>query len=177
MFFTQFGLLFSNMEWFVLVLFIIGVACMIVELLQPGFGVFGISGIALLVLAVILRAVFHKDGDAVLVQVFQFILLDVLLLGVLLLVLLIAQKKGWLKKTPFFHTGTAVGEERSDGTKDYAFLLGKEGVAATILRPSGKAEIEGALYDVESDGFLIEQGEKIKVTVVEGGVVKVAKIN
>ena len=177
MFFTQFGLLFSNMTWFVLVLFIIGVACMIVELLQPGFGIFGISGIVLLVLAVILRAIFHQEGDVVLVQVFQFILLDVLLLGVLLLFLLLAQKKGWLKKTPLFHTGTAVNEERSDGTKDYAFLLGKEGVAATILRPSGKAEIDGTLYDVESDGFLIDRGESIKVVAVEGGVVKVAKIN
>lgn len=175
MFFTQFGLLFANMEWYVIVCLILGVACLIVEGIQPGFGVFGISGIVLLVASIVLRAVFHKPEDNVLMQVFQFLLLDVVIIAVGVLLLVLAQKKGWLKKTPLFLAGTAVDEAFSDGTKNYAFLLNERGVAVTVLRPSGKAEIDGKTYDVESADFLIEKGENIIVTAVEGSVIKVKK--
>ena len=176
MFFTQFGLLFANMQWFVIVCLILGVACLVVEGIQPGFGVFGISGIVLLVAGIVLRAVFHQPEDNVLMQVFQFLLLDIIIIAIGLLLIFLAHKLGWLKKTPFFLSGTAVDEKFSDGTKNYSFLIEKEGVAATVLRPSGKAEIEGKLYDVESADFLIEKGEQITVTAVEGGVIKVKKI-
>ena len=175
MFFTQFGLLFANMQWFVIVCLIVGVVCLIVEAIQPGFGIFGITGILLLVAGIVLRAVFHQPEDNVLMQIFQFLLLDIVILAIGIGLLVLAQKKGWLKKTPFFLSGTAVDETFSDGTKNYSFLIEKEGVAATVLRPSGKAEIEGTLYDVESADFLIEKGEKIRVTAVEGGVIKVKK--
>ena len=173
MFFTQFGLLFTNMEWFVVVCFVVGVACLAIEVVQPGFGFFGISGIVLLVASIVLRAVFHKENDVVLVQTFQFVLIDAIIFGIMMLFLILAQKKGWLKKTPLFHTGTAVDEAFSDGTKNYAFLEGKEGVSATIMRPSGKIEIDGELYDAESTGFLIEKGKPVKVVALEGGVIKV----
>ena len=175
MFFTQFGLLFANMPWYVIVCLILGVVCLVVEGIQPGFGVFGITGIVLLVGSIVLRAVFHQPEDNVLMQVFQFLLLDLIIIAIGIGLLVLAQKKGWLKKTPFFLAGTAVDETFSDGTKNYAFLLGKTGVAATVLRPSGKAEIDGKTYDVESANFLIEKGEQITVTAVEGGVIKVQK--
>ena len=175
MFFTQFGLLFSNMEWYVIVCLVVGVVLLAIEAIQPGFGVFGISGIVLLVLGVVLRAVFHKADDNVLMQAFQFIMLDVIIVALGVVVLIVVQKAGLLKKTPFFLNGTAVDEKYSDGTKNYADLVGKEGVSVTVLRPSGKAEIEGDVYDVESVNFLIEKGEKIVVTATEGGVIKVKK--
>ena len=175
MFFTQFGLLFSNMEWFVIVCFIMGTAFLLIELFLPGFGFFGISGSAFVVASIVLRAVFHKKEDIVLMQAFQFIIVYVLIFGAALLFLGIAKKKGWLKKTSLFHTGTAVDAAYSDGTVNYGFLVGKDGVSATVLRPSGKAEIDGKIYDVESDGFLIEKGVKIKVTAWGGGTVKVTK--
>ncbi len=176
MFFTQFGLLFSNMEWFVLVCFIAGLVLIFVEMLEPGFGAFGITGSICLVASIVLRAVFRKDEDVVVMQIFQFVLLDAIIFGILFLFMFIAHKKGWLKKSAIFRTGTAVDEKFSDGTKNYLFLLGKQGDAVTVLRPSGKAEIEGVIYDVESDGFLIEKGVKIKVCAVEGGIIKVTKV-
>ena len=174
-FFYQFGLLFSNMAWYVIVCLVIGIVLLAIEAIQPGFGVFGISGIVLLVLSVVLRAVFHKPDDNVLMQCFQFVLLNLIILAIGVGFLVLAQKKGWFKKTSIFLNGTAVNEEFSDGTKNYADLIGKEGVAVTILRPSGKAEIEGAVYDVESSNFLIEKGENIVVVATEGGVIKVNK--
>lgn len=171
-FFQQFGLLFSNMEWYVLVPFLVGLIFLFVEFLQPGFGLFGIAGIVLLALSIILRAVFHTPEDNVVMQVFQFLLIDVLVLALCFLALFFAQKKGWLKKG-ILSVGTAVDPDFSKGTKNYAFLIGKEGTAVTVLRPAGKAEIEGNVYDVVSTEFLIEQGKSIVVTATEGGEIKV----
>ena len=175
MFFTQFGLLFSNMEWYVIVCLAVGFVLLVIEAVQPGFGVFGISGIVLLVAGIILRAVFHKPEDNVLMQCFQLVLLDVLILAAGVGLLVLIQKKGWFKRTSIFLSGTAVDEKYSDGTHNYADLIGKEGVAVTVLRPSGKAEIDGVIYDVESMNFLLEKGEKIEVVATEGGVIKVKK--
>ena len=159
------------MEWYVLVPFLVGLIFLFVEFLQPGFGIFGIAGIVLLAISIVLRAVFHAPEDNVVMQIFQFLLLDVLILAICFFALFFAQKKGWLKKG-IFAVGTAVDPDFSSGTNNYNDLLGKEGVALTTLRPSGKAEIEGNVYDVVSD-FLIEQGKEIVVTAVEGSKIEV----
>ena len=69
--------------------------------------------------------------------------------------------------------GTAVNKDRSDGTIDYSFLVGKEGTTTTQLRPSGKVEIDGKFYDVESTGFYIDVNSSIIVTEIKDGVIKV----
>ena len=171
-FFHQFGLLFSNMEWYVLVPFLVGLIFLFIEFLQPGFGVFGILGIILLAVSIVLRAVFHSPEDNVLMQVFQFLLLDVVILALCFSALFFAQKKGWFKKG-IFSTGTAVDTDFSKGTKNYTDLVGKEGIAVTVLRPAGKAQIGENVYDVVSAEFLIEQGTPIVVTATEGGEIKV----
>lgn len=160
------------MEWYVLVPFLVGLIFLFVEFLQPGFGIFGISGIVLLAVGIILRAVFHTPEDNVVMQMFQFLLLDVVILALCFLALFIAQKKGWLKKG-IFSVGTAVDPDFSNGTKNYTALLGKEGVALTVLRPSGKANIDGEVYDVVSSDFLIEPGQEIVVIATEGSKIEV----
>jgi membrane-bound serine protease (ClpP class) len=47
-------------------------------------------------------------------------------------------------------------------------LLQQTGVAATQLRPSGAALINGRRIDVVSEGSLIEKGTPIKVVALEG---------
>jgi membrane-bound serine protease (ClpP class) len=41
--------------------------------------------------------------------------------------------------------------------------VGAEGVALTSLRPSGKAEFEGRVLDVVSDGLVIDAGRRVRV--------------
>ena len=173
MFFQQFGLLFVNMQWYVILMLALAFVLFIIEALQPGFGVFGISGLVLLVASHVLRLVLHRDNDIVLVQFFQLIILDIAFIGLVILIIFIAWKAGWIKKTPFFLAGTAVNKDRSDGTIDYSFLVGKEGTTTTQLRPSGKVEIDGKFYDVESTGFYIDVNSSIIVTEIKDGVIKV----
>jgi membrane-bound serine protease (ClpP class) len=54
-------------------------------------------------------------------------------------------------------------------------LVGKEGIAATILRPSGKVIIDEEYYDARCQSGYIEKGEKIKVLKYTASQLYVAK--
>ncbi|GAH71886.1 unnamed protein product, partial [marine sediment metagenome] len=54
-------------------------------------------------------------------------------------------------------------------------LLGKEGVALTTLRPSGRAEFGEEVLDVVADGEFIAPGARIKVIRVGGNRVVVTR--
>ncbi|NLL55971.1 MAG: hypothetical protein GX242_02025 [Clostridiales bacterium] len=167
-FFVQFGLLFSNMEWFVVVCLIVGLVALFVEIFEPGFGVFGILGLILLALAVILRAIFHKDEDNVLLQIFQLILFIFILAGGAFTLFLVGNKKQWWKRTSLYQLGTAVDAEHSQGTENFKGLIGKQGSTLTDLRPIGKMLLEGKTYDVFADKLFIEKDTKVEVIAVEG---------
>jgi len=47
-------------------------------------------------------------------------------------------------------------------------LLGRQGMAITDLRPSGKGSIEGKRWDIVSDGGYVVEGESFRVIRVEG---------
>ena len=55
-------------------------------------------------------------------------------------------------------------------------LIGREGIAATILRPSGKVEIDSDLYDATAETGYIEKGEKVKVVKYETAQLFVRKV-
>lgn len=52
-------------------------------------------------------------------------------------------------------------------------LVGASGVALTDLRPVGAADIEGQRVEVLAEGGIISAGTPLKVTAVQGNVVKV----
>jgi membrane-bound serine protease (ClpP class) len=47
-------------------------------------------------------------------------------------------------------------------------LLGKKGIAKTILRPAGIVEIEGRPYDVVTRGEFVEAGKIVVVDEIQG---------
>ena len=61
-----------------------------------------------------------------------------------------------------------ISRSDTDEARHEASLVGKEGVALTMLRPSGIAEIGGKRIDVVADGDFISKGEGIVVTQAEG---------
>jgi len=54
-------------------------------------------------------------------------------------------------------------------------MIGKTGIAYTMLRPSGKVNIEGDIWDAKSEESYIEKGEKIIVKRQEAGQLYVEK--
>ena len=55
-------------------------------------------------------------------------------------------------------------------------LIGEEGKAFTILRPSGKVELGDEIYDAYTRGEYIQKGDRIIVISNEGTSLKVKKI-
>lgn len=66
--------------------------------------------------------------------------------------------------------------ESRGATDGLEALMDQEGVAVTVLRPSGFAEIGGQRVDVVTRSENIEAGTKIRVVEVEGNRVVVAQV-
>lgn len=165
-------------NWEILVFFI-GVILLAVELFViPGFGIFGVLGIIGILTGLVLGMIPNQDFDFVPAADLFGALLTVILAAIVSVGLVF-----WL--TPkvnewgAFKTITlASTQQRSEGytSSSYAEALnGKTGVVHSRLRPSGRIEIDGNIYDAYSRGEFIDQGEKIIVISTEGTSLKVKK--
>jgi membrane-bound serine protease (ClpP class) len=59
-------------------------------------------------------------------------------------------------------------ESHADSMEIRRAKVGDRGVAATFLRPSGKVEINGELFDAVSEGEFIERGTLVSVAMIQG---------
>lgn len=143
-----------------IILLIAGFVLVGIEMVLPGFSVPGISGIACLIIGVFLLA-----DSAVEAAFFTVAILA--LLGILMAVILWLLSKGKLK-TPII---LEEEQKKADGylsSSDLNYLLGKQGVASTDLRPSGVAAFDEVSFDVISEGPYISAGTPIEIMKVEG---------
>ncbi|MDR0569292.1 MAG: nodulation protein NfeD [Spirochaetaceae bacterium] len=159
-----------------ILLFLLGIGLLAAEIfLIPGFGAAGIAGIVLIGFSLILSM-----QDFVIPQFeWEWSLLArnafVVGAGIIAAVTGIAVLALFGPRIRLFDaltlktriTGVADGSG-PEGEADYAGLSGKPGTAATTLRPSGKAEIEGQAYSVETEGSFIEAGTPVTVVHVRG---------
>ncbi|GGG93235.1 hypothetical protein GCM10007415_30110 [Parapedobacter pyrenivorans] len=150
-------------------LFVAGIVLILLELFViPGFGVAGILGIICLVCGLAFSMVvndyfnFSIAEPGMLFNSFLLVIASVVLATILMVIF-----GKSLLNTRAFKRLVLQDEQRS--TEGYTSsptdqaLVNKEGVAKTVLRPSGKVEIEGKWYDaVALDGF-IDIGEEIYV--------------
>lgn len=81
-------------------------------------------------------------------------------------------------KTPMgkalINPGLSFDAQKSYDLRDTA-LVGKEGVAESMLRPAGVARLDGRRVDVITRGEMIQAGERVHVLEVEGNRVVVAR--
>ena len=169
---NSFVRLFTEMNAWTIVLFILGIIFCGIEMFIPGFGIFGISGTVMIGAGIVVRMIFGGD---------LFMLLYMILIALALFILTFwvfsrMITKGRLSKTALFHVDSAVPTGNTEGTKDFSYLVGKCGVATTPLRPVGRAQFEGQTIDVIArDGFVAENA-KLTVTETEGSRVVVIEI-
>ncbi len=156
--------LFTEMNAWTIVLFVLGIIFCAIEACVPGFGFFGIAGCIMIVAGIIVRMVCGGD----LYMLLYMVLIALVLFCLLFFVASLLIRKGRLGKTAIFNVGTAVPEEKTEGTRDYAYLVGKTGVVTSVLRPAGKVEIDSEIYDVVARDGYIQTGAQIVVLNVEG---------
>jgi len=147
-------------EYWVLILFVFGIALMLVEAFMPGLGVFGLGGLISTIASIVLAAVSVQTG------------MIMLLIAVTLSAVFAVFAFRFFSRRGMLRHIILSEEETADlgyvAPLDQKNLVGKEGVAETSLRPSGAATIDGRRIDVVSDGSYIPAGEKLIVDRVEG---------
>ena len=128
-----------------------------VEMVVPGFGVPGISGIVCLMAGIFLTADSIEQGVLITVVV-------IVALGILMTIIMgiLSQKK--FKSPIILDTDVKAGVPID--SSDLTYLLGKEGVAATDLKPAGKGDFEGVELDIFSEGQYIKKGTRIVISKV-----------
>jgi len=168
-------------EFWEVLLFLVGVGLLLVELLViPGFGIAGIAGI-LFMLAGLLAALIGNVGLSFpsvreIGRAIATLTSALILLGVGIAVL-----GRYLPRTRRFQElvlGT--GLSRTQGYTAAATevqLAGKRGRAVTPLRPAGVVEIEGRRYDVVSSGQFVPAGTPVEVVRVQGSRIEVRPLS
>jgi membrane-bound serine protease (ClpP class) len=171
-------------ETWEILLFITGIILLLVEIfILPGFGIFGVLGILFAITGLVFSLVGNDwfNFDGVPVESLAVAVFTVFggFLGAILLSIYIASRIG--------HRGVfrkMALEATQDIDKGYIGvdtaqrnLIGKEGVAKTVLRPSGKVLVENEIYDAVAENGFIDDGERIQVKSYAAGQLYVKVIN
>lgn len=150
----------SGMPLYAGLLLIVGFILMIIEMLHPGFGMFGITGGIMLVLGIAFTA-------NSLIQAFYMLMIVLAVLSVMFILFLRSASKGKLNKALVLQSAQK-REAGYIGTEDLNYFLGKEGITTTVLRPSGTADFDGVKMDIVSESEFISLGTKVRIIKVEG---------
>ncbi len=141
------------------VLLIAGLLMICLEIFLPG-GVIGVlGGISLLgAIAIGFSAFGVATGTYVMIGIVLLLCVSVVL---------------WIKYFPRTIIGKSMtlakdGSDFKASDDHYRYLVGKEGESVTDLRPAGIVLIEGAKYDVVSEGSLVDKGSRVKVIKASG---------
>ena len=152
-------------NWEIL-LFFIGLILIALEIFViPGFGVAGIAGLACLFSGLTVGLLDNTNFDFAHVSAdsigqASLTVFSGLILG-FALVLWLSHKigtKGFLRRAAL-----EADLEEAVSSPDYQTLVGQEGTALTVLRPSGKVHINGKSYDAVSEAGFIEAGTPVVV--------------
>jgi len=167
--------------WWEIVAIAMGIVLLLIEaFVTPGFGVFGVLGFVSLFVGVM--GTFVPSGSSLTNPAVQQDLLSAAV--TLILALFTAGVVIWILSRQVEHIPildriilsgasgvTATPKNQSLYTAmerdDHAVRVGEQGVAATDLRPSGQAEINGRLHDVVAGLGYIAKGDTVRVTAIE----------
>ncbi len=154
----------------ILICAVVGIALLIFEMFMPGFGIPGISGIALLIVSVVFTWMEHGMlaglGAALVVIVAG---------GLAVYLSLRSASRGRLSRSPLILKGAQTRDEGFVAQDELTGFVGRTGTTATVLRPAGIADFDGIRLNVVSQGAFIAKGEKVVIRQVEGARVLVEK--
>ncbi|MFQ5730953.1 MAG: NfeD family protein [Planctomycetaceae bacterium] len=166
--------------WLEVVLFVLGLACIAIEVFViPGFGVFGVSGGILILSSLVLASQTFGNIEPNADMTLLAQTLGKLAISIVLVVVLAMALSRILPRIPLFNrlvlasshveNVAALGPQlRPEYVDAGAALVGQRGETVSVLRPAGKAQIDDKLLDVVSDGPYIPAGRDVEVVSVSG---------
>ena len=142
-----------------IVVLLIGIILIGVEFYMPGFGIPGISGTICAVAGIFLTG--RNATERVIVGVITIVIVAVMLV---ISIIVFNSKK---VKSPLKLDTDLQGKNLFIEEKDMEYLIGKKGIAATDLRPSGKGEFDGVKLDISSTNSFIQKGTALVITAIK----------
>ncbi|GAB5515980.1 NfeD family protein [Rhodopirellula baltica] len=169
-------------EWAELLAFGLGLACIGIEIfVLPGFGIFGVGGLILTAIGVMLMSQTfvipqnaYQLGELTRGLWVALGGLGGCVLGMILVRMYLPQAA--------LATGLSMGVpeanlDESERLAHYDDLMGQTGEATTPLRPSGKARFGERIVPVVSDATAIDAGQSIRVIQVLGNRITVEAVD
>lgn len=147
----------SNLT-FPIFLQMVGIIVVILEFVIPSAGLLAIIAIAAFGYSISLA--FHISNQTGI----YFVVADLFLIPICIMIgsKILAKSPLTLRKTL----------DKKDGVvsqdMELVKLIGKQGTVVNDLRPAGRAEIDGQIFDVVSTGEYLEKSEKVVVSEVDG---------
>lgn len=169
-------------EHWEILLFIVGVILIAVEIfVVPGFGIPGVLGIIFIVAGLTLSMTFNLSFDFTGVELTGLIKSFFIVIIAMFLSIILSFYFGRkvLTTTTFGHLALDSTQESDEGftssDDEYKIMVGKTGIAFTVLRPAGKVKIEDEIFDATAEAGFIEKDDPIKVTGYQTGQLFVRK--
>lgn len=156
-----------------IILFFVGLVLIGIEIFAiPGFGIAGISGIVIAIAGLALAMVDKLDFEFssplfIFESVFKALLLIIFSLFASLTLSLWLSKRmfqsSFVSKKITLQTNQPTHEGFIGVDSHLNTVVGSEGIADTVLRPSGLVIVNGKSYDAKAEYGFINKGEKVKV--------------
>jgi membrane-bound serine protease (ClpP class) len=168
-----------------LILFVVGLALIAVEIFAiPGFGIAGILGILFMVSGLAFAMVGNQGPDFSMVPASEigrafFIVIIAFFLSVSSSIYIGAKlllNRGRIGNTLALNTIQDTSAGYSSANVQMVSLIGKTGVASTMLRPSGKVEIDDDIFDATALTGFVDKGEQVKIVKHETSQIFVVKV-
>ena len=152
--------LLQNVSWVSIALTIVGLGLLVLEMYEPGFGIFGVLGIISFVACILVTAKTLMQG--IMLTAFFF----VIVIAMIVIFFTMVSRNRFPKKLILQESTSA--ELGFSGTEDMQYLLGKSGIVVSTCRPAGNVDFDGVKLDVVTRGEFIEKGKKVEVIEIEG---------
>ncbi len=145
-----------------ILLTLMGLLLLLMEVILPGFGIFGISGSIALILSFTLTNIQYGFN--------VFLMMFLVSLFFIAIIIYIAKRK----KDKFVLNNTL--KTQGFDVTILQGLEGKQGITLTTLQPYGTIEVEGKQIDVTSNEGYIEKNTIVQIVQVKGKTVIVKKV-
>lgn len=148
-------------------IYVLGLVFLIIELFIPGFGFFGISGLSLVGVGIIIKICI---GESLISIILVLAIALVVVVGFLIL-LIVSAKRG---KGVLISKGTALPTFYNDD--NLRIFVGQLGETVTTCKPIGKIRIDNEIYEAVSLSGFLEIDTKIRVVSVKDNVLEIEKV-
>lgn len=164
--------LFDGYGLIAMIIMLFGLFLCMIEVIVPGFGVFGILGTIFTFGGMLIKIILG-------ITILQFVSMVLLALAVAIVsvvLVVVLGKTGVIGKSSIVQEKTAIPKDYDSLTKEQKKLIGKVGFAVTVFKTSGKFKFNDKIYDAVSTGEYIEKDSKVKVVEIRNNTIFVKKV-